>query len=377
MIPKNFDACFGRTATTLRILMDHLKIKMIEGPLMLDYSKYVWCKVFSDPTPQVLDELKLVDQDQKISLAILNLMEAVEFITQPRILVASRAGIDYVRYLICEAHQAKYENKLQTVEASFKYSSKTQKVFEDIIIALTPNLGDMPKYICTILKRIVQSIFSTESGEKAREAICSIAESFYLEDRSIVARSYNTTVRKRLTADGKKVVQRKGKLAERHYETYKSIVKPTIETAKQPCSVEELTVVKKVNQQLQTLETQCVLPETNNQKLRKNSAKDLITLYHEKCRSVERVFVTRRQRIHNILKEQRNAILDNLNASDQDRQKDRNLPFTTDEWRVATVNFLKEDDSLIQVLTHEFKLKNGLVAFHAINMKFFGQLIED
>jgi hypothetical protein len=376
MIPKNFDACFGRTATILRILMDHLKIKTIEGPLTLDFAKYSWCKVFGDPNQQVLDELKLADPDNKIGSGILNLMEAVEFITQPRILIDSRPGIDYVRYLICEAHQARYENKLQQVEASFKYSSKTQKVFEDTIIALTPNLGDLPKYICSMLKRIVQNIFSQESGKKACEAICSIAESFYIEDRSIVARSYNTTVRKRLTADGKKVVQRKGKLAERHYETYKSIVKPTIETAKQPLTIEELTVVKKINQQLQTLETQCVLPDTTNQKLRKNSAKDLITLYHEKCRRVERVFVSRRQQIHNMLKQQRNAALDASNASDSDRQKDKNIPFTTEEWRVVTTSFLKSDDSLIEVLTHEFKLQNGLVAFDAINKKYFSQLTE-
>jgi hypothetical protein len=135
-------------------------------------------------------------------------------------------------------------------------------------------------------------------------------------------------------------------------------------------------VVKKINQQLQTLETQCVLPDTTNQKLRKNSAKDLITLYHEKCRRVERVFVSRRQQIHNMLKQQRNAALDASNASDSDRQKDKNVPFTTEEWRVVTTSFLKSDDSLIEVLTHEFKLQNGLVAFDAINKKYFSQLTE-
>jgi hypothetical protein len=374
LIPKNFSACFGQTAGTLQILMDHLKIKTLEGPIILEPTKYIWCRVFNNPTQESLEELKRADSEKTISLAVLNLMEAVDFITQPRMLVDSRPGLDYVRFLMCEAHQNKYENKLQNVEASFKYTSKTQKVFEDSLMALTPNLGDVPRYLCSMLKRIVQYIFSAPEGEKARVALCSIIESFYIEDRSIVARSYNTAIKKKLNAEGKKVALRKGKLADRHYDSYKAIVKPTIDTAKMPLTNEELTVVKKVNQQLQTLETHCVLPETLNQKLRKSAAKDLISLYHEKCRSVERVYASRRQRIHNELKRQRTVVLDTIKASDKDRQEDKNIPFSTEEWKRVTVSLLKTDDSLIEALTNEFRLENGLVAFTAINAKFFGQM---
>jgi hypothetical protein len=371
LIPQNFDVCFGETAIALRALMTILKIQSAQAPLTMEPTKYVWCSVFKEQTDTSVGNFRAADVDKRLSPGVLNLMEATEFLMNPRVLVETRPGLDFIRYLICEAHQVELGNKLSVVEPAFKYTSKTQKVFEDSIQALVPNLNDLPKYVSTMLRRIVQKIFQAPEGKKAREAICSIIESFYVNDRSIIARSYNTTVLKRLTAEGHKVVDRGQKPSAKHLEDYKATVKPSISTVKLPVSTEELTVVKSINKQLQTLETQVTLPETLDQKLRKTAAKDLITLYHEKCKSVIRVLTARRQKIHNILKSQRAETLDKKQATVADRQKDRAIPFTLEEWTEATAKFLPTDSSLMSVLTREFKLENGLISFDAINKSFF------
>jgi len=375
-LPKNFDACFGQTGATLRALIQVLGIKVVESAVTLDPTQYQWSRVLSDPTSESMEALKKSDPKQELSNALLNLIEAVEFLTSPHIVVESRPGIDFVRFLMCKSHQEQYNSKLQSVESTFKYTSKTQKVFEDMLMNLTPNLPEVARVLCTILERIVQHFF-LPVGEKAYKAVNKVIDSFYVEDRSVMARSYNTTTKQRLTSEGKKVLQRKGKPQPRHYEPYQAIVKPSIETSKVPVTTEELTVIKSINQQLQTLETHCVLPKTNNQKLRKNSAHDIITLYHEKCRKVERVFTARRQQIHNSLKADRQKALDARNASDKERLTDRSLPFTSDEWKAATERLLSTNNDLIQVLNKEFKLMDSLIPFNAINQSFFTLTLKD
>jgi hypothetical protein len=372
LLPKGFDSCFGQVAATLRVLMATLEIKTAESPLFLDSSKYTWVSVFHAPTTENLAHLSQGSRDDKVSTAVLNLFEAVDFITRPHYSIESRPGIDYVRFLMSEAQQDQFENRLPQVEAAFKYTSKTAKVFEDSIMYLTPNVSELPQIIATMLRRIVVSIFSSPRGERFAKGLSLIAGSLYVEDRSIVSKSYNLTVRQRLTAEGKQWVASKKKPQPKHYEGYKSTVKPCIRHEEEPLTTEELAKIKKINQQLQTLEVHSKLPETLNQAVRKRAADLIIKTYHEKCKSIERVYLARRQGIHELLKATRTASLQTRNASASDIAEDRKKPFTTEEWTVATKSYLAKDDSLISACIHEFKLNAMVIDFESINKIILG-----
>jgi len=285
--------------------------------------------------------------------------------------VDTRPGIDFVRYLICEAHQDRYDNRLNKVETAFLFKSQTQKAFENCIAGLAPNVEDLPLIFSTILRRIVISIFATPEGEVIRQKMEGLLPFLYINDRSMVSKSYNRTVRQRLTAAGKKLVAAKKTPTVRHYEPYQAVVKPHIETIKKPLNANELVFVKNINAQLQSLEAHVVLPKVLDQAKRHRASVDIIKLYHVKCSEIDRIVNARAQTIHKHLKVARERKLVEAHASATEIVEDRKKPFTTEEWREQTFAVCETDGSIMEGLRKEFNLKNGFVDFQSINEYFF------
>jgi len=135
--------------------------------------------------------------------------------------------------------------------------------------------------------------------------------------------------------------------------TVTSVVKPKVAKTG-PLTGEEEELRTRLNETLN--ETSKNLKETLKNipvtALRK-AARELITRLHVKCRNIEKELILRKDATHSILKARREHMLNQRNASEAEREADRNRKFTQIEWEAAAA-VGEWEHSLDDLISYEF-----------------------
>jgi hypothetical protein len=239
---------------------------------------------------------------------------------------------------------------LNKIEGTLVYGPKCLKTFEDTIKVLIPNWGDFAPSITTILKNIVSHLVSHQYRDTFLQSHRQTWLCLYKKDSAVFAGCFNRIQRRRLTEAGKKAVASKKKPQPQHYENYTALVKPSIETQKVPISTSELTVLKAVNKELQSLDENLHLKANLDQARRREEASHIIQLLHTKCKRIDNLVASRKQRAH---KELITLDRDGKIKVPTDTMGNK-LGFTTEQWRDVITPIIESDKSVIEALQKEF-----------------------
>jgi len=362
VLPKNFDALFPKAYEVIRIIARRLDIKILDGTMILDPSHCTWKDVLNT-FPFNEDHLSKVDPKGELAKGFFHIQEAIDFILRPYICVDSRPGLDAIRFLMASCLQGKFDRPLAQIEGCCIYTSKTLVDFEVAIRPLFPNIPEFGSIIISILKNIVGKITTSPNGEIYVKSFESIFRSLYKKDSAIYSLIYNKQRKKRLNADGITAKSQKKALLPKHYEEYTSIIKPSLELKQVPISTLELTFFKKVNSDLQVLETNISLKTNIDQVLRKAEASHIVQILHEKCKKVNNLVLSRKNRAHKKL-----VSLAGEPAPEPELRGSRirmapapeKKGFTTEEWRAVLTPIIEQDEKVIIKLVRDEFCTNDL-----------------
>jgi len=368
VIPKNFDVLFPKAYEVIKIIAKRLEINILVGALSLDPTQCIWKDVLNT-FPFKEDDLNKIDPKSELAKGFFHIQEAIDFILRPYICVDSRPGLDAIRFLMASSLQGKYDRPLAQIEGCCLFNSKTLESFEVAIRPLFPQIPEFGHIIISILKNIVGKICTSVNGEKYIKGFEKVFRSLYKKDSAVFSLIYNKQRKKRLNEAGKLAQSQHKTLLPKHYDEYTSVIKPMLEIKQVPISTLELAFFKKVNSNLQVLESHLVLDTNIDQVLRKAEASHIIQVLHEKCKKVNNSVLSRKNRAHKILVDRSREIVPETGA--RPKAEPERKGFTTDEWRSVLTPIIEADERvIIKLVRDEFCTNDtGSISWEILSQK--------
>jgi hypothetical protein len=350
-IPQNFDKAFSEAYKLIVVLAKELGLEIKTSSVVLT-AEMTWIPLLNKANPN-LEELKKLDPKGDICGAFIAFNEALDFLMSPTINTDQSAGLNYMKYLLAAGSQTSFNSSPTKYEMTYIFGSNTKTEFEQKIRPLFPMIGEFSSIMSNLLQSIVSFMMSTLRGQHFCTRYEKVLVSLFKKDSTIFSQTFNKVQRQRLTEEGKKVVARKQKPNNNHYERYVAVIKPKIETKQVPVSATEMSIIKTVNLELQHLEEKVPLRVNINQSVRKEQANLIVQTLHEKCKSINNIVMRRKTVAYKKLVENRNKILNDPNVSEVEKTQLKAENFTTDQWREVITPIIESDKSVLLTIQNE------------------------